>query len=1259
MSRLVTAAFAAGFIFLPYDASYSFGQDVASKPTPQETPTHQTARSVAQWRFSAEETSALTAHGGVHRDQAGPRPPYFPDFEASNTAALFDGDGAYFSFADPGKDSDFDFTNGDRITIEAWIDLHAISKDQNLYVVGKGRTGDKRFAADNQNWALRVREQGGTARINFLFASDKTHPEAIGSSWHRWTSAEGIAAGSGWHRIAISYLFGEPSSIQGWIDDKRQLGSWDMGGATTSPPVVDNDAIWIGSASRGASANSFRGLIDEVSIHRGDLEEDFLANRYHSSGTAPKSQLPRPELASHAITPHAVTMTIREGLATHNRWPLVNEMPPIFHDEQSWTTPYFYLPRMPYRYDNWGVRESWKPPVLVHLASDVILPAGEVSIVVRNRGFGRLWIDNEIVLETQAHQGSTDGHNPVDPLKDPPLPGHRVVRYGDSETICKVNFETESTHRVVLETVVGGEKYRVVSGEMLVGFWTGVSNSIELLRASGSRSSERHVTDSDIDSLKRESEVSLVALDDQVRRAASGAHDDYWNDRHEYAREVVAIRSSSTASDSVKADVTIDQFIENRLNKARGGLSSSESPANNIFHAEVLPILREHCLRCHDATAEGGLQLTSRELAMKGGDSSEPAITPNHPDASLLVERVFATDEEERMPPSGKLTAEEAKRLVDWIKTGAVWSPKINMEQLVAGPVVDDAKFLRRAYLDTVGVPPTESELRDFLADETSDKRSAIIDRLLEDNRFADHWVSFWQDILAENPNSLKPSLNNTGPFRWYLYEALRDRWPLDRMVTELLMFRGSEREGGAAGFGLAADNDAPFASRAHVASASLLGINLQCARCHDSPYHSTKQEDLFSLAAMLSRKDVTVPTTSTVSPGFFENKGGRESLIQVTLPPGQPVTPKWRFAETLGVADDDALTPWLRNPSDTRERLAALITSPNNQRFAQVMVNHYWKRLMGAGFVEPANDWEGATPSHPGLLSWLADELVQSGFDSLHVMRLIMNSDVYQRAAIGHNDDAPAEERYFASPDRRRMTAEQVVDSFYATASREIDVEQLTFDPESRRPATTMISLGSPKRAWEFATLSNERDRPSLALPRAQAVTDMLEAFGWTGSRQNPIVDRQHAPGVLQSGMISNGVMSSWLTRAAWNSELANAAVSASSPTDLVESLYLRFLSRFPTDEEQSEFAGVLSEGFNGRLLPSEEIRTPTQPERLGHVSWSNHLKPEANVIQVKMQERARAGDPPDPRIRKEWREAYEDVVWAIVNSPEFVFIP
>ena len=191
------------------------------------------------------------------------------------------------------------------------------------------------------------------------------------------------------------------------------------------------------------------------------------------------------------------------------------------------------------------------------------------------------------------------------------------------------------------------------------------------------------------------------------------------------------------------------------------------------------------------------------------------------------------------------------------------------------------------------------------------------------------------------------------------------------------------------------------------------------------------------------------------------------------------------------------------------------------------------------------------------------------------------------------------------------------------------------------------------------FASLNNERDRPSLALPRAQTVVDVLEAFGWNGSRQMPIFERPKDPNLLQPGILANGTLVQAVSRASWRSELADLAVQAKSPEALIEEVFLRFMSRKPRGAEREAFLPALREGFDTRLVPTTEQVAPKAPKALGLVTWLNHVSPEANSIQIEVEKRVREGLPPDPRLRNSWREIYEDFIWSVINDREFVWIP
>jgi hypothetical protein len=580
---------------------------------------------------------------------------------------------------------------------------------------------------------------------------------------------------------------------------------------------------------------------------------------------------------------------------------------------------------------------------------------------------------------------------------------------------------------------------------------------------------------------------------------------------------------------------------------------------------------------------------------------------------------------------------------------------KLEAAKVQPAPLLDDYSFLRRVTLDTLGIVPAPEQIDAFMRDTGKSRRAKAIHRLLDHPRWADHWVSYWQDVLAENPGILKPMLNNTGPFRWWIHESFRDNKPMDRFATELVMMEGSVHYGGPAGFSMATDNDVPMAQKAQIIAQAFMGMEMQCARCHDAPYHDFKQKDLFSLTAMLKKEPQWVPLTSSV-PTNSNIIIGR--LVKVTLQPGSTVEPAWPFPQVM---PDDLPPGVLRHENDPREKLAALITDARNRRFAKVIVNRVWKRYLGWGLVEPVDDWETAKPSHPELLDWLARELVTHDYDLKHIARLILNSHAYQRAAAPEGSrDAKAEERLFAAPARRRLTAEQLVDSLFATVGQRFACEEMNLDVDCRRPIKDFNNLGTPAHAWEFASLSNERDRPALAMPKAQSIVDTLIAFGWRESRQSPLTVRECSPNVLQPAALANGLLSNGrITRLSDENALTALALREQPLPELVRAVFLRVLSRPPTAGEMAALVDCLQEGYDQRRIEAIAGSAVGKPKPRRPVSWSNHLSPEATKIKQEMEREVRAGDPPTQRLRSDWRERMEDVLWALINTPEFVFVP
>jgi hypothetical protein len=576
-----------------------------------------------------------------------------------------------------------------------------------------------------------------------------------------------------------------------------------------------------------------------------------------------------------------------------------------------------------------------------------------------------------------------------------------------------------------------------------------------------------------------------------------------------------------------------------------------------------------------------------------------------------------------------------------------------------AGQLVDDWSFLRRVALDTVGTIPTVEHIQFYFAQPEETRRAAIIDKLLAEPGYADHWVGYWQDVLAENPNIINPTLNNTGPFRWWIYESFLDNKPFDQFVTELVLMEGSQRYGGPAGFGVASQNDVPMAAKAHILGQAFLGLEMKCARCHDAPYHDFLQRDLFSLAALLKREPEKVPKTSSLNLDAFAVRG-REPLVKVTLKPGESVLPSWPFEELVATVPNELL----RNPKDSRERLAAFITSPSNRRFAQVIVNRVWHRLFGWGFVEPVDDWQNAKPSHLEILEWLERDFVSHGYDVKHLMRVILNSRAYQAVGWGSDPTATAPQANRVGTEsqptrRRRLTAEQLVDSLFVAAGKPFNVEEISIDVDGGRRQDVSITLGPARRAWHFTSMSNERDRPSLSLPAAQTIVDVLETFGWRASRPDPLTIRSEETTVLQPATLANGIVAKRISQLSDDSAFTELAITAKSPEGFVETVTQRILTRPPTPRERELFGELLRDGFDSRVVPGEHpVRRKLHLRQTG-VSWSNHLKPEANLRKIRHAEELTYGDPTTSRLNADWRERAEDMIWSLINSPEFLIVP
>lgn len=1179
------------------------------------------------WHFDGQD--ALPSWPDV---VPGPRPPLHPLFAAENNAAEFKTDTPLIIPGDKAPT----FKHGDSLTFDFWIAPKELKEKQPVFLLAKGDPERAGQADDNLNWALTVeRLSASSMRVGVCFAAE---PEKEGDvpTRHQWWSGSISLTGLEWHHIAIPFTYGDPTSILLYANGRLQLfsGKWEK--STLRGPVqLPGDLRMGGATGEGEEKKFFQGQVDSLVLHRGILKNAEIEDRYEIE--PPPAPITRADVKPGEVRVELCT----SGVPGRREWP---DTPPTSSEIMTEDAfGFFELPRV---YTGSGVIGNSPGNTFLRASGLVAFPKGKHRILLRARGISRLLIDGKTVLATPLMPSSLNGHHLTSEQENylDLGPDFRFAPPGNREDWCEFESTGEKPHLVVLETVFGTTRPGL--GETVAAWSREGEETWQLISPS-----DRHVpyTDEGWAAYEKERRQHIDQINTQRRLAKRADYSDYWKKRHETARAWLAETPEEPVPalpDGMPAFNEIDHFIADRIAEVAPAYADAQQDGPD-FYQDIKPLLESRCNNCHKGDkAKGGLRLDTLAASLKGGESGYPALKPGDADGSELFYRITTDDEDEIMPPKDdRLSTAEIDMLKSWIEKGANW-PEFQVTTLEMPPLADDLTFLRRVTLDTVGVLPTDKEIRTYLDDKSGKRRENAIERLLDDPRWADHWMGYWLDVLAENPNMLSGSLNNTGPFRWWIYDALCDDLPMDTFVTDLIRMDGSSNTGGPAGFALAGQNDAPMAEKGAILAGAFLGVQMKCARCHDSPVRSSKQEQLFNLAAMLSKKPVQVPDSSSVSLDKL-SEGGRKPLIEVTLKPGVDVQPVWPFEQ---FSSKDAYQELASDPKNTREQLAALITAPENERFAQVMVNRIWQRLMGRGLVESPDDWEKDGATHPELLRWLGREFVRSDYSMKAVSRLIFSSHAYQRASLPGLLKA---EPLYVGPAPRRMAAEQIVDSLFSATGKPFKVEEMTFDVDG---ISNQRSLGKPSRSWMLASTSNERDRPSLTLPRIQAVITVLESFGWRAARQSPVTLRESDPNVLQPAVLSNGTMATWTTRLSDDHGITQLALEDQSLDRFIQTLYYRLLTREPNAEEKAFATDLLGPGFEERRVQPAEL--DIKRVRPKYTAWSNHLDGPANALAAELEAKARQGDAPTRKLDTDWRERVEDFLWHTLNQPEWIYI-
>ncbi|HLK41131.1 MAG TPA: DUF1549 and DUF1553 domain-containing protein [Polyangiaceae bacterium] len=538
----------------------------------------------------------------------------------------------------------------------------------------------------------------------------------------------------------------------------------------------------------------------------------------------------------------------------------------------------------------------------------------------------------------------------------------------------------------------------------------------------------------------------------------------------------------------------------------------------------------------------------------------------------------------------------------------------------------DDATWVRRAWLDVVGTIPPPEVVRRFLADGAADKRSRALEDLLASPMWADHWTAYWDDVWMGR-DARRPDVDR-GAFRGFLHDAFARNAPWNALVTELLTATGQNSEGGSHREADADEGrdggrgptirgavnwtlkyqDAPQ-DLAGAASRTLLGVQIQCAQCHDHKTEKWTQHDFQAFAAAFVRTRV-VPIDAGNAMGMVKRVEVRD------LDRAAPRFAKMGDLEAVTKAVPTALdgTP-LDAGVGVRAALAQWMTRPDNPWFARAFVNRMWGHFLGRGFVDPVDDLRPSNPPVEGdLLAALAADFVASGYDVKHLVRVIVGTAAYARSAAPLDD-----------------------------ATTKADPEVKLWERFRVSPLGPSELLDALVAATDLEGLVRANGRLDLAQVRFR----VRERYGFLFDVDEETDEKGFEGTVAQGLALLNGSVVATGASDLPGGALRDVLAMPGDDAAKLEALYVRVLSRLPTPDEISRWRQFLAAPPSGvsatvaRDAGSPAARRAGSPQPLG-----KRLPPDP----LRGVENRAAGERVDGVAR-----AYEDVLWALLNSSEF----
>lgn len=456
---------------------------------------------------------------------------------------------------------------------------------------------------------------------------------------------------------------------------------------------------------------------------------------------------------------------------------------------------------------------------------------------------------------------------------------------------------------------------------------------------------------------------------------------------------------------------------------------------------------------------------------------------------------------------------------------------KLRELRIPPSPLCDDNTFIRRLYLDTLGVLPSRQDLNRFLADSRSDRRARLVDSVLDRPEYVDHWAYKWSDLLLVSSRELAPAA------MWSYYDWIRNgvarNRPWDQFIGELVTATGSNLENGAVNYWLIHQQPQEITENL---SQAFLGISLTCARCHNHPLEKWTQDQYYGMANLVSRVRL-------------KNGDGAGEVTLVPRPVGDVSHP--RLGRPMLPQPLDGESVALDDPADRRRHLASWLVG--SEHFARSLVNRVWAHFFGRGIVDPEDDLRATNPaSNEALLSALTRDFMDNGHDVKRLIRTILNSATYQLSS-GANSANQDDEEYFSHHRSRRLPAEVVLDAF----------SQVTEVPEEFKGYPLGIR--------------------ALQLPETQVESYFLDSFGRPPRLTSGADERKGEANVAQVLHLINGGTLNRKLRAEGGAVDRLLGLELPAP-ELVDQVYETALSRRPSEAENARLISALELQRAGR---------------------------------------------------------------------------